>query len=73
MRCMLKGTLVIEELTHTFTLKKHYQNGKFVFGSVTVGILKEKNTPQIHLLISSYLKRITKMAISFRFSSFWYF
>lgn len=40
---MLKGTLVIEELTHIFMLKKHYQNGKFGFGSVTVGIFKGKS------------------------------
>lgn len=41
---MLKGTPVIEELSHTFMLKKHYQNGKFVLGSVTVGIFKEKKS-----------------------------
>lgn len=69
---MLKATLVIEELTHTFMLKKHYQNGKFVFGSVTVVVFKEKKKKIPHLLILSYLESITKMAICFRFSNCWY-
>lgn len=54
---MLKATLVIEELTHTFMLKKHYQNGKFVFGSVTVVVFKEKKNPTLthtFILIKHY-------------------